>query len=166
MDSTRFKEQKQAYKKAIGEPTATLDVNPVIVTKDKKFVLAQRIPNDQEGGKWSFPGGKIFVGERIEESLRRMTRLKTGLEIELLFPSLNESLVGVYDDPKRDTRAHVIGFAFFCKLVGGEMEPGGNSEKVDLFSPEQIKDLELAFDHRMVFEDALRILQRGGEAGL
>jgi len=162
-EKSAYERQKLAYERAIDRPTATLDVNPVIVTDDKKFVLAKRIPTVQEGGKWSFPGGKIFVGERIEESLRRMTRLKTGLEIQLMFPSLSESLVGIYDDPKRDPRAHVIGFAFFCKIIGGKMKPGGNSEKVDFFSPEQIEDLDLAFDHRIIFEDALRILKQRGK---
>ena len=162
MSSGKFKEQKSAYKKAIDRPTATIDVNPIIVTEDKKFVLSKRIPTDQDGGKWSFPGGKIFVNERIDEALERMTRLKTGIEVKLMFPSLNESLVGVYDDPKRDPRAHVIGLAFFCEVVGGEIQAGGNSEKVETFSEEEIKDLDLAFDHRLIFKDVLQILRQRG----
>ena len=31
------------------------------------------------------PGGKVFINERVEESLKRMTKLKTGLDIELYF---------------------------------------------------------------------------------
>ncbi len=43
-------EQKLAYRRAIDKPAATLDVNPVVVMEDKKFVLAKRIPTVQEGG--------------------------------------------------------------------------------------------------------------------
>jgi len=163
LSSNKFETQRLAYKEAIDKPIAAFDVNPVILTEDKKIVLARRIPNDQEGGKWSFPGGKVFVNERTEEGLRRITQLKTGLEVKLMFPSLNESLAGVYDDPKRDPRSHVIGLAFFCKIVGGGIKPGGNSEKVEAFPVDTVKDLELAFDHRLIFKDALKILRQRGK---
>ena len=158
MTSSNFEEQKLAYRQAIDSPTATLDVNPVIVAEGKKIILAKRIPSDEQGGKWSMPGGKIFVGERIEDTLKRITLLKTGLEVELLFNSLNESLVGVYDGPERDPRAHVIGVTFFCKPSGGEIKAGGNSEEVRAFSADEIRGLDLAFDHREILSDALNKL--------
>lgn len=154
-----FEEQKLAYEEAINKPIAAFDVNPMVITADGKIVLAKRIPSVQDGGKWSMPGGKVFIGERIETTLKRITRLKTGLEVELMFPTLNESLVGVQDDPMRDPRAHVVGITFLCKVVGGEMKTGGNSEGVGAFSSEEIKDLDFAFGHEGVLKDALRILR-------
>jgi len=163
MSDSNFEKQKQAYERDIDKPIAICDVNPFVVTSAKKVVLAKRISLVQDGGKWSMPGGKIFVGERIEEALKRMTRLKIGLEIELMFPTLNESLIGVYDDPGRDPRAHVIGFAFLCKEIGGEIITGGNSEEVRAFSEEEMQGLELAFDHPEIISDAFKILRSKGQ---
>jgi len=162
MTAQKTDERKAAYEKAIDKPTATLDVNPVIVTPEKKVVLAKRISSVQDGGKWSMPGGKIFVGERIENTLKRISYLKTGLTIELMFPTLNQSLVGVYDDPGRDPRAHVVGVTFLCRKVSGEIKAGGNSDEVKAFSEEEIKSLPLAFDHEEVLKDAFRIMREKG----
>ena len=64
-----LEEKKKEYKKAIDKPEARFDINPIILTKERKLILARRILNDEEGGKWSFPGGKVFQGEFIRESL-------------------------------------------------------------------------------------------------
>jgi 8-oxo-dGTP diphosphatase len=149
-----FKDKKQEYERAIDRPIAKFDINPVIITPEKALVFAKRIPNVQCGGMWSFPGGKVFDGETIESALKRMTYIKTGLDIELLFPDdLNGNIIGVYDDPGRDPRQHVIGAAFACVSVGGELVAKGNSDKVGAFSIEEALGLELAFDHRQILED-------------
>lgn len=151
--------KKQAYEKAIDRPIAKFDINPFILDREKKVVLARRISTVQYGGMWHMPGGKVFVGERMPESLKRMTRLKTGLEIDLMFPTLNESVVGVYDDPKRDPREHVVGITFFCRVTGGTPRPDGNSDAVQSFSEKEAAGLELAFGHREMIADAFRKLR-------
>ena len=55
-----------------------------------------------------------------------MTKLKTGLEIELYYENFNDNVTGVYDDPQRDPREHVIGITFLCKVNGGDLVTGGN----------------------------------------
>ena len=159
MNHRNYEEQKLAYEREINKPMAAFDVNPFIITPDNRVVLARRIPSVQDGGKWSMPGGKVFDGERIENALKRMTLLKTGLVIELMFPTLNESLIGIYDNPGRDPRAHVVGVAFLCREVGGDIITGGNSGEVRAFSEEEVQDLELAFDHPEIIRDGYKLLR-------
>jgi ADP-ribose pyrophosphatase YjhB (NUDIX family) len=141
------------------QKNAYIDVNPVIATSDDKIVLAKRIQGIVGGGKWHLPGGRVQFKETFETTLKRVAFAKTNLEIKLFYPSLKESLVGIYDDPERDPREHVISIAFLCKIADGETKPGAKVEAVNSFSEAETKKLEIAFDHGKTVEDAFSMLK-------
>jgi ADP-ribose pyrophosphatase YjhB (NUDIX family) len=85
--------------------------------------------------------------------------VKTKLKIELFYPSLKESLVGIYDDPERDPREHVVSVAFLCKIMDGETKPGAKVDEIRSSSETEIKKLDIAFDHKKAVEDAFSILR-------
>jgi len=138
---------------------AYVDINPVIITSENKIILAKRTKNIVGGGQWHLPGGRVIFNETFETTLKRVAFKKTNLKIELLCPSLKESLVGIYDNPKRDPREHVIGLAFLCKVVSGETKPGHKVEEVKSFSEFEVEGLQIAFDHRKMVDDAFVILK-------
>jgi len=138
---------------------AYVDVNPVIVTPDGKIVLAKRKKGIVGGGRWHLPGGRVQYKETFETTLKRVAFAKTNLKVELFYPSLKESLVGVYDDPERDPREHVVSIAFLCKIVDGETKPGAKVDAVKSFSETEIENLEIAFDHRKTVDDAFAIIK-------
>ncbi len=152
-------EKKKAYEESINKQIAKFDINPLIVD-NKKILLAKRIPNVQFGNTWHMPGGKVFTNERFIDSLKRMTKMKTNLDIDFLYENMNENVVGVYDDPKRDPREHVVGITFFCKVVGGNSEAGGNCSEVNFFSKDEIKALSTAFGHDYMLEDGIKKLEK------
>jgi 8-oxo-dGTP diphosphatase len=139
---------------------AHIDVNPVIITSGNKIVLAKRKADVFEGGKWHLPGGRLLVGERIVDALKRLAKKKTGLDISLLTGSLLNDLSGVYDDPARDGREHVIALAYLCKVMGGEVSAGYNVSKVQAFGSDEINYLDIAFDHKQLTTDAFDKLKR------
>ena len=141
--------QKRAY----------IDVNPVIVTSICKIILAKRKEGTIEGGKWHLPGGRVQFRETFEKTLKRISLTKTNLKVELFYPSLKESLVGIYDNPDRDPREHVISIAFFCRILNGDIKPGANVDEVKSFSEIDLKNLDIAFDHRKTLEEAFLILK-------
>lgn len=141
------------------QKNAYIDVNPVIVTSEGKIVLAKRIQGIVGGGKWHLPGGRVQFKETLETTLKRVALAKTNLKVKLFYPSLKESLVGIYDDPERDPREHVISIAFLCKIVNGETKPGAKVDAVNSFSEAETKNLEIAFDHNKTVEDAFSILK-------
>ena len=153
------KELKKKYEMQINKPIAKFDINPLIVD-DKKILLAKRISTVQYGNTWHMPGGKVFINERFLESLKRMTKLKTNLEIDYLFNGTNESVVGVYDDPKRDPREHVVGITFFCKVLSGDLKPGGNCSEVKFFSENELQSLDTAFGHDYMLADGVKKLRQ------
>jgi ADP-ribose pyrophosphatase YjhB (NUDIX family) len=141
------------------QKNAYVDVNPVIVTSDDKIVLAKRIQGIVGGGRWHLPGGRVQYKETLEATLKRVALAKTNLKIKLFYPSLKESLVGIYDDPERDPREHVISIAFLCKIVDGETKSGAKVDAVKSFSETETKNLEIAFDHNKTVEDAFSMLK-------
>ena len=129
------------------------DINPFIL-HENKVVLAKRSPDSLFGNHWHLPGGKVKVGERIIDALKRLAKMKTGYEIDLLYPSvLMERLIGIYDSPKRDKREHIVGMIFACSIIGGLRQPGKNITEVSLFYKDEISKLKLAFDHKKIIED-------------
>lgn len=141
------------------QKSAYIDANPVIVSSNYKIILAKRKKESVEGGKWHLPGGRVQFKETFEETLKRISLVKTNLRVELLYPSLKKSLVGIYDNPDRDPREHVISIAFFCKILGGEIKPGTNVDDVKSFSVREMKNVDIAFDHRRTLEDAFLIIK-------
>ena len=139
---------------------AYVDVNPVIITADHKIILAKRTKGIVVEGQWHLPGGRVLFKETLETALKRITYAKTNLKIELEYPSLKESLVGIYDNPERDPREHVISLAFLCKIVEGTAKPGAKVDAVKIFSEEETKKVKIAFDHRKTVEDAFSILAK------
>jgi len=141
------------------QKNAYVDANPVIVTSEGKIILAKRIKDIVGGGKWHLPGGRVQFKETFETTLKRVAFAKTNLKVELFYPSLKESLVGIYDDPERNPREHVINIAFLCKIVDGENKPEAKVDEVKSFSEAETKNLEIAFDHRKTVEDAFSMLK-------
>jgi 8-oxo-dGTP diphosphatase len=128
--------------------TPKLTVDVVIPRQDGKVVLIRRA-NEPFRGRWALPGGFVDVGETVEQAAIREIEEETGLQIEL------ERLVGVYSDPERDPRGHNVSVAFFARPLDGSREPRGSDDASEavFLDPQEV---ELAFDHRHIVEDALR----------
>jgi 8-oxo-dGTP diphosphatase len=124
------------------QPALTVDV----IVKDGDRVLLVKRKNDPFKGKWALVGGFVEYGERVEEAAKRECREETGLEVEL------ERLVGVYSDPNRDPRGHVVSICFLARVVGGKLKAGSDALEAKFFK--KIPWNELAFDHAQILKDA------------
>ena len=63
----------------------------------------------------AIPGGFVNEGEKVEDTAVREMTEETNLTIE---PT---DILGVYSDPKRDPRGHVISIVFIGKIIAGEV---------------------------------------------
>jgi len=125
-----------------------LSVDAVLI-EDKKILLVQRF-HEPFKGYWSLPGGFVDLGERISAAAERELREETGIRAKA------SKLIGVYDDPKRDPRGHVISISFIMKRISGKIMVSPESLAVKYFD---IKNLpqNMSHDHRKIIKDALRI---------
>jgi 8-oxo-dGTP diphosphatase len=60
----------------------TLVVACALVDADRRVLIAQRPEGKTLAGLWEFPGGKVEVGERPEETLIRELREELGITVE------------------------------------------------------------------------------------
>ena len=129
---------------AFRNPTLTADG---IVIVDGRIVLVRR-GREPGKGKYALPGGFVEYGERAEECAVREVLEETGLRTEPL------GLVGIYSDPARDPRGHIVSAVFHLRAVGGELRGGDDADSAALFDLSALP--ELAFDHARIIADHLR----------
>jgi 8-oxo-dGTP diphosphatase len=130
-----------------GPETPKLMVDVVIPDERGRVVLIERA-GEPFAGQWALPGGFVEVGETVEEAAMREAAEETGLAVQVA------RLVGVYSDPERDPRGHNVSVAFLCRVVGGDLEAASDAAEVAVLDPASV---ELAFDHRRIVGDTLRL---------
>ncbi|MBC7128495.1 MAG: NUDIX hydrolase [Thermoplasmatales archaeon] len=123
----------------------SLAVDGVLI-KNRKVLLVKR-KNEPFKEKWALPGGFVEYGERVEEAIIRELKEETGMNVRI------KKLFGVYSDPDRDPRGHVISIVF---LVESEDEPKAGDDAVDarFFDLDNLP--ELAFDHKKIIEEVMK----------
>ena len=97
----------------------------------------------------ALPGGFVEVGERVEEAAVREMEEEIGLEVEL------SHLLGVYSDPSRDPRFHVVSVVFVGDAYGYP-RAGSDAKEAKVYKLEEIPLDLLVFDHKRIILDFLR----------
>ncbi len=123
-----------------------LTVDGVLVEDGKLLVVVRR--NDPFRGWPALPGGFIELGETIADALRREVREETGLDVVL------GSLVGVYSEPGRDPRGHIVSIAYEVARRG-RIEPTAGSDAAGVSWVPVSPIPGLAFDHARILSDFL-----------
>lgn len=119
-----------------------------VIIKDGKILLVKR-NTEPYRGFWALPAGRLEENETLEECCIREVKEETGLKVKI------EKLIGVYSDPKRDPRKTVTA-AFLCTVKGGKETPQeGEIKEIKWFPLNELP--KLAFDHRKIIRDALKI---------
>lgn len=126
--------------------TPLLAVDAVILFREGVVLIRRENPPYQ--GCHALPGGFVEVGESTEAAVCREAKEETGLEMDIL------GLVGVYSDPSRDPRGHVVSI---CYLVRGrgELKSGSDARSAEVFPLDKLPPL--AFDHEKIMHDAIRL---------
>lgn len=83
----------------------------IIRDESGRVLVARRKIHLSNGGKWEFPGGKLFPGESPEQCLAREIREEMGIEIEVLEPF---HLVN-FTYPEKS----ILLIGYICRVTGG-----------------------------------------------
>lgn len=96
------------------------DVVCAIIEQDGHFLIAQRPARHHLALKWEFPGGKVAVGETLEEALKREILEELMINIEIL-SSLPPSVHSY------DTFSLKL-IPFLCSILSGSPIPTEHSQ--------------------------------------
>jgi len=123
--------------------------------RDLQVLLIQRKVWPYEGA-WALPGGFTLETETVYDCARRELKEETGVD------HVHIEYFNVYSEPGRDPRGWIISHAFLAlvheKLLL-ERRASVDAADVQLFSVEEALKMNLAFDHRLILEDALRVIR-------
>lgn len=124
--------------------------NPMLATdviiRCRGGVVLVRRKNEPYKGKWVLPGGFVRYGEKVELAAVREAEEETGLKVKL------RGILGVYSDPKRDPRGHVVSVCFLASRISGKLKAASDAAEVKIFK--KIPWKELGFDHANILKDA------------
>ncbi|MGQ9720304.1 MAG: NUDIX domain-containing protein [Candidatus Jordarchaeum sp.] len=126
--------------------TPLIAVDAIIIKDDCVVLIKRKNPPFQD--HYALPGGFVEIGEYVEEAVIREAKEETGLEVRV------ERFSGIYDDPERDPRGHVISIAYICDVVGGKLRADSDAKDVICIPIKEIKKIKLAFDHTKILLDA------------
>jgi 8-oxo-dGTP diphosphatase len=124
-------------------PRLTVDV---LIIREGKIVLVER-KHPPYKGYYALPGGFVEEDETVESAAIREAKEETGLDVQII------KLNGVYSDPKRDPRGHVVSICYIAEVVGGSLRPNSDARDARMFDLNNIPNL--AFDHEKMIKDAM-----------
>lgn len=133
----------KAYDSLFKKPSLTVDGIAVV---DGKLVLVRR-KQEPFKDRYALPGGFVEYGEKLENAVVREFQEETGLEVRV------ERLLGIYSDPARDPRGHMVSAVFVLDVTGGALTDSEETS-AELISLKKIP--KLAFDHDKIVADFLR----------
>jgi 8-oxo-dGTP diphosphatase len=132
-------------------PVPTVDI---ILQQESNILLIKR-KNDPFKDHLSLPGGFVNEGELVEEAAKRETWEETSLTIEPI------EILGVYSDPNRDPRGHVLSVVWVAIVVNGVARANDDSIEVQWVSLNDIDSTRLAFDHKQILLDYIQWIKAG-----
>lgn len=133
-------------------PSLTTDI--FIFDDNFNFILIKR-KNDPYKGCWALPGGFVDYGETVESAAIREAKEETSIDVEL------KDLVNVYSNPDRDPRRHTITIAYTAKGDFSTRKADDDAADIDIFSPEELDEINIAFDHEQIIKDCLNKAKNG-----
>lgn len=131
------------------QPALTVDA--VIFDADDRLLLIRR-SHPPFKGRFALPGGFVDYGETLEQAAARELDEETGLKARTC------RLIGVYSDPKRDPRGHIVSAAYLM-TVGNAVPKAGDDAAAAEFLADW-REKKLAFDHDRIVADARALMRR------
>jgi 8-oxo-dGTP diphosphatase len=126
-------------------------VGAVILDREGKILLVKR-RNPPNAGKWAVPGGKVELGETLEEAVIRETLEETSLEVK---PTILLSVVEVVGPVY-----HYVILDYQCDVIGGELEPGSDALEANYFEISDALRTDVPDSMRLLLEELAKGAER------
>jgi 8-oxo-dGTP diphosphatase len=137
-------------------PVASLTVDCVLFgfIDNKLSVLLIKRGSEPEIKKWALPGGFIEKNEDVDIAAQRVLELLTGVTGVFL------EQFHTFGKPSRHPLARVVTVGYYALIDAGhhKLKPSWHASETEWFDVSEIP--KLAFDHKEIFDRALKTLQK------
>ncbi len=128
-----------------------LTVDAVVFDDEGRLLLIKR-KRPPFKGSYALPGGFVELDETVEAAAHRELKEETGVTVK------SQRLVGIYSQPGRDPRGHVISVAFLMNIRTAVPKAADDAAAAEFVADWRSK--KLAFDHRKIISDAVKLLRK------
>jgi 8-oxo-dGTP diphosphatase len=136
-------------------PIPTVDT---IIQRNSQILFVKR-KKEPFKDKLTFPGGFVDGNEKVEDTSIREVKEETSLSIKLI------DILGVYSDPSRDPRGHIISTVFIAEISDNnktEAIAGDDAVEIKWIDIETIDNESFGFDHKKIITDYKKWKQSRG----
>lgn len=124
-----------------------IGVDAIFINEEEKILLIHRTGKNFSG-YWGLVSGMVEWGEEVEVALRREVQEEIGVEItDIIYTGR------YYDTIGRHPTKTVICLPHLCKIKSGVPKPISECDEVRWFQKEEIRKMELAYDHKKMLLD-------------
>lgn len=129
--------------------------NPKKIPEKELLVFLIKRENEPYKNKYSLTGCAAKANEKTETTLRRKIKEKVNLDIDDIYMEIG----GVFDEPSRDIRNHVVSIAYMGLCNYENVKNINNGEWISYIDiKENYKD-KIAFDHYEIIETMYKKLK-------
>jgi len=143
-----------AYTYDYPRPAVTADIAVLRLDEVPEILLIQR-KEPPFKDRWALPGGFMEMDETLEAAARRELSEETSIRAGELIR------FDTYDKPGRDPRGRTItqGFVMIWKADMGTPKAGSDAATLQWYGLNELP--ELAFDHKKIVLDVIRMIREG-----
>ena len=127
-------------------PIPTIDIILVENSNSNNILVIKR-NKDPFKDYFSLPGGFVNEGEKVEDAVRREAEEELLVEVEPI------DILGVYSDPHRDPRGHIMSITFIVKIITGELKAGDGVAELKWIGINNLGNIKIGFDHLKILSD-------------
>jgi len=127
------------------KPKFEVIVLGIIFDPKKKKILIGRRENDPyiKNLDWCFPGGRLHIGEDVDQALKRNMTLKTGHVVKNL---------GAIFSKTYPEKANLVSIYFLTEAFEGKEQPGDDIVELKWISPKELEKYFKLSLHRKLKE--------------
>ena len=123
----------------------------VLLYKEKVFVGVVAIERKNPPFGLALPGGFVDIGESCETAVTREMKEELSLDTEIV------KMFGVYSEPERDPRGHVISVVYILKSDGIPVAKD-DAKAIKIIGLNNFENFDFAFDHKKIIKDFVSTL--------
>lgn len=127
-----------------------------VVVRDGRALIVKRAHEPRQG-EWSLPGGRLELGESLQDAARREIKEETNLDV--VVGPIIETFDRVHRDDAGRIRYHFVIVDFVCWSDEGEAIAGSDADEVAWVTSDQIDDYAVNAHAKAVILKGLEVLR-------